>query len=120
MDGPMISIGSLKRDLDAMRFAGFWPTRLECGPLVFEVLINWSVFGQRLRAYGEDAEEHRAAHEERMREELRRGLADMTFNEIPVRLFDDVPDGRFWPSREPGCYMTPPFARREPHNAVKS
>jgi hypothetical protein len=97
-----ISVASLKADIDLMRSAGFWPSKVECGPLVFELLVNWTIFAQHLPADTAEDEARRLAKEARMREELRRGLTNMTFNEVPVCLFNDVPDGRFWPSRERG------------------
>lgn len=117
---PQISVASLKRDLELMRFAGFWPPKVECGPMVYETLVNWTIFGQNFPAYGEAAEERRLAMEERMRRELIMGLTDMEFNGMPVRLFDDVPDGRFWPSREPGNSNSRPFQGTEAHDAFRT
>ena len=116
----LISVASLKADLDRMRFAGFWPSKVECGPLVYEMLVNWVIYGNRFVAYGEDAEERRLAHEERMRRELMLGLTDMTFNDMPVRLFNDVPDGQFWPSRERGGYVARPFEGTEAHDVSRT
>lgn len=116
----LISISSLKADLDKMRFAGFWPSKVECGPLVYEMLVNWVIYGQEVKAYGENAEERRLAYEDRMRKELMLGLTDMTFNEMPVRLFHDVPDGKLWPSRERGGYVDRPFAGTEAHSEYRS
>jgi hypothetical protein len=114
-----ILVTTLKGDIDRMRFSGFWPSRVEAGPLVFETLADWCIFGQRLPAKGPDGEDARSAKEERMRKELMLGLTDMTFNGIPVRLFHDVPDGRLWPSRDCGGYMASPFAGTEAHDAFK-
>lgn len=119
-DDPQISIASLKRDLETMRFAGFWPPKVECGPMVYEVLVNWTIFGQNFPAKGEVEEHRRLANEERMRQELLLGLTDVEFNGMPVRLFHDVPDGRFWPSREPGSSNSRPFAGTEAHDAFKT
>ena len=91
---------SLEHDLNRMRESGFWPLRLECGIEVFELLMNWTVYGQAIPAENFWEEERRLAREEKMRRDLLAGVADMAFNDIPVRLKLDVPEGRFWPSRE--------------------
>jgi hypothetical protein len=114
-----ILVATLKGDLDNMRFAGFWPSHVETGPLVWELLVDWCIFGRRFPANDPAEEEARAAKDERMRKELMLGLTDMTFNEMPVRLFSDVPDGRFWPAREAGGYIIKPFAGTEAHDAFK-
>ena len=69
---------------------------------VFELLMNWTVYGSAKPADSFWEEERRLAREERMRRELIAGLTNMTFNEVPVSLCADVPDGRLWPSRLPG------------------
>ncbi|HEV2709166.1 MAG TPA: hypothetical protein VGU67_03035 [Edaphobacter sp.] len=109
-------MASLKGDLDQMRHSGFWPARVECGPLVYELLVNWTIFSQRFQAETERDEERRLAREDRMRTELMMGLTDLTFNEMPVRLCEDVPDGRFWPARERGGYINRLFRGSEAHD----
>lgn len=112
-DDPQISIASLKADVDRMRFCGFWPARIECGPMVFELLVDWVVMANRMPPGDCWDEERILAREERMRQELRMGLTDMTFNGIPVSCHDDVPDGRMWPPRDKGGLVVPPFMGTE-------
>lgn len=116
-DNPLISVASLKFDLDQMRNSGFWPSAVECGPLVYELLVNWTIYAQKFPSDTERDEKRRAAREERMRKELMLGLTNMTFNEVPVKLCEDVPDGRFWPSREYGGYINRTFQRNEANDA---
>lgn len=109
----MISVAQLKANLEEMRNCGFWPSKVECGPLVFELLVNWIVFGQRFQAESEREEKNRLAKEERIRRELWLGLTDMTFNGMSVQLSYEVPDGRFWPIRERGGYINRMAGRKE-------
>ena len=113
MQAPMISVTSLENDLDRMRFSGFWPAKVECGPMVFEMLVNFGIYQNQFVVFGEDAEERRLIHEERIRKEYIQGLTAMTFNGMPVQLCDDVPDGQLWPSREKGGSVAVPFAGTE-------
>lgn len=110
---PLISISSLRQDMERMRFAGFWPAKVECGPLVYELLVNWTIYGQNYKALDAMGEERRAIREERMRRMLMEGASNMTFNDMPVVLCEDVPDGNLWPSRERCGHVAPPFVGTE-------
>lgn len=112
-----ILVATLKADIDMMRFAGFWPSYVECGPLVYEMLIEWVINDNRVRTSGDYEERIQLAREERMRKELMLGLTDMTFNGMPVRLSHEVPDGRMWPSKERGGHVARPFIGTEAHDA---
>jgi hypothetical protein len=116
----LISIAKLKSDFERMRFSGFWPAKVECGPLVYELLVNWTIYGQKFPALDDIGEARRAAREDRIRGELMAGDACLTFNDMPVQMFDDVPDGQFWPSREKGTNAVKPFAGTEAHDVVSA
>ena len=116
-DYPQISVMALERDLNQMRESGFWPERVECGLEVFEALMHLTVYGQQWPARDFWEEERRTALEARMRAQLLAGVTDMAFNGIPVRLKLDVPEGRFWPSRERETSIFLPGAAREAAHA---
>lgn len=117
---PQISVASLKADIDQMRNCGFWPKYVECGQMVFELLCNWTLVGNKPPFLSYWSEDRILAWEERKRAELFMGLTDMSFNEMPVRYCEDVPDGRFWPAREHGGYINRPFSGTEAFNAHDS
>lgn len=114
-DDPQISIASLKRDIDEMRFTGFWPDRVECGRMVFELLVNWAIYDSREPEGEYWTEERILIREARTRENMLLGLENITFHGMPVKFFDDVPDGRLWPSRERGGFVARPFFGTEAH-----
>lgn len=115
---PQISVASLKRDIELMRFAGFWPDKVECGPLVFELLTELVICGNRESPSEYWTEDRILVREERMRQNMLMGLTDMTFNGMPVFCHDDVPDGRLWPPRDKGGMVVKPFPGTEAYLAI--
>jgi hypothetical protein len=111
-----ITAESLEADLSLMRNNGFWPSSVETGPMVYEVLVNWVIYSHHFEARSPWEEDRRESKENNMRVELMKGLTDMTFNGMPVKLFYDVPDGRFWPTREVNRTAMRPFEGTEAHS----
>lgn len=101
-----------------MRFAGFWPDKVECGPIVFDFLISWVLVANQMPMGDYWTEERRQVREERMRQELLMGLTSLTFEGMPVALHNDVPDGRLWPPRDKGGMVVKPFPGTEAYLAI--
>lgn len=119
VDDPQISFRTLRDDLALMRFAGFWPTTVECGPLTFEAIINWVICGNPPISPGDYWTEDRILEREAaMRKAMWEGKASVEFNGMPVTCHDDVPDGRLWPPRERSGVIVKPFPGTEAYLAI--
>lgn len=116
-DDPQIRVVDLRNDISLMRFAGFWPDKVECGPIVFDFIIGLVLITNQMPDGEYWTEERRHAREEVMRTEILNG-AKMEFEGTPVVLCDDVPAGRLWPTRERGGFVVKPFPGTEAYLAI--
>lgn len=118
-DDPQIRVMDLRNDISDMRFAGFWPDKVECGPIVFDFLIGLAIITNKMLPSGDYWTEDRLyASEEAMRQEMLSGAANIEFEGMPVVLCDDVPDGRLWPTRDRGGFVVKPFPGTEAYLAI--
>lgn len=107
----------LRNDISLMRFAGFWPDKVECGPIVFDFIISLVLITNQMPKGDYWTEERLHAREEVMRQEMLAGAA-VEFEGMPVVLHHDVPDGRLWPPRDRGGMILKPFPGTEAALAI--